>query len=343
MSAFATSVVKVEPNYTAPEILLQYSQPSGAFSTAATGDAQVRLGEGDQFVYIKKLEMRGQALAAQSGANVLPSATLVPSLISIPTYLFQANATYDFHETASMSRWGMDTVQAYRLANRQIIFQQERNAYLYGINASNGEGLINTAGATNATLPADSFGNTTFGTYDNGQMAIYLLGLISQLLSNTYNLGVPQKVVILGPQRILRNWLFQGIVQTTSYQREGAGTAATGQVVQLQGATQGVEIVYNYDDTLQGKGTGGSTTDMVIITTPEIKRPKTQSRIDTNAFASVTPGNLDVNLMYTDMAAPREWPTPIPGSGALYTLFEKRSTPGWCVRPEGLTLLTGAP
>ncbi len=343
MSAFASSIVKVEPNYTAPEILLQYSQPSGAFSTAASGDVQVRLGDGDMFVYIKKLEMRANALAAQSSANVLPSATLVPSQISIPTYLFQANATYDFHETAAMSKWGIDTVSAYRLANRQAIFQQERNAYLYGINASNGEGLLNTVGATTATLPADSFGNTTFGTYDNGQMAIYLLGLVSTLMSNTYQLGMPQKVVILGPQRVLRNWLYQGIVQTTSYQREGAGTAATGQVVQLQGATQGVEITYNFDDTLQGKGSGGASTDMVIITIPEIKRPKSQSRVDTNAFASLTPGNMDVNLMYVDMAAPREWPTPIMGAGALYTLFELRGTPGWCVRPEGLILLTGAP
>lgn len=340
MSAFATSVVKVEPNYTAPEILLQYSQPSGFLSTAASGDIQVRLGDGDMNVYIKKLEMRSNAMAVQSSANVLPSATLVPSMISIPTYLFQANATYDFHETSAMSRWGIDPVSAYRLANRQAIFQQERNAYLYGINPQNGEGLMNTSGATTVNLPADSFGNTTFSTYDNGQMATYLLGLVSQLLSNTYQLGQPQKVVFLGPQRILRNWLFQGIVQTTSYQREGAGTAAIGQVIQLQGATQGVEITYNFDDTLIGKGAGGN--DAVIITIPELKRPKNQSRINTNEFASLTPGNLDVNLMYADMAAPREWPTPIPGSGALYTLFEQRATPGWCVRPEGLTILSGA-
>jgi hypothetical protein len=44
--------------------------------------------------------------------------------------------------------------------------------------------------------------------------------------------------------------------------------------------------------------------------------------------------------MFTDMAAPREIPTPI--AGAIDVLSEMRSTAGWAVRPEAITILSMA-
>lgn len=64
---------------------------------------------------------------------------------------------------------------------RQGIFQQLRSALLYGMNPAGGEGLLNTAGATTESLPPDSNGNTTVLTYDHGQMAVYLLGHVSDV------------------------------------------------------------------------------------------------------------------------------------------------------------------
>jgi hypothetical protein len=85
-----------------------------------------------------------------------------------------------------------------RLAARQGIAQQMRNALLYGFNnANSGEGLLNTAGATTVTLPADSNGNTTLSTWDSGQLAQFFLNLIGSLKVRTLQIGQPLRLVFL--------------------------------------------------------------------------------------------------------------------------------------------------
>jgi len=317
-----------------PEVLLQYQQVSGAFDTLAGGDPMVRLSDGDLYAYIKRFDIRTKAAAGQSAMNQLPSVSITANMISTPTYLIRTRAEYDHHDTAAMGRWGASIVEAQRLGMRQGTFQQMRQALLYGFHPENGEGLLNTNGATAVTLPADTNGHSTVQTYDNGQMALFILTQISALKTRTMQMGMPSRIVILGPQRVLSSWEYQGIVQVTSYQREGGGTASIGATVSLQAGAAGDTVEWVYDDTLIGKGAGGR--DAILITIPEIEKPE-GAQINTNEFAKMLPGLNAINIMLCDMAAPREIPTPLPG-GAIDIISELRCTSGWSVRPEALTI-----
>lgn len=334
MANIFPSFVTVNPSLMLPETLIQYTQASGAFDLLAGGDPQVRLGDGDLYVYAKKLEMRTKVAAGQSAYNSLPSATVVASQISTPTYLVRTRAEYDHHDTSAAGKWGISLPEAQRLAMRQGIWQQMRAGLLYGFQPAQGEGLLNTAGATAVNLPADSNGNTTVVTYDNGQMAFFLLGVISAIKTRTMSLGQPARIVITGPQRILGAFEYQGIVQLTQFQRVGAGTANVANTVELN--TMGDTVEWTYDDTLIGKGAGGN--DAVVVAIPELKVPQ-GGRINTNAFATLTPNMAATTLQLCDMAAPREIPTPLPG-GAVDVLSELRTTSGWGVRPEAITIVT---
>ena len=334
MANISTSWVQVNPSYVHPEILLQYQQASGAFSCLAGEDPQVRLNDGDLYAYIKKFDVRTKVAAGQAAGNSLPSVAIVANMVSTPTYLLRTRAEYDHHDTAAMARWGASIADAQRLGMRQGIFQQMRNALLYGMNPAQGEGLLNANGATAVTLPADTNAHSTVVTYDNGQMAQFLLGQIAALKSRTMQLGIPHRVVILGPQRVLSTWEYQGIVQTTSFQREGAGTAAVGAVVQLQAGFSGDTVEFMYDDTLIGKGAGGR--DAIVVTIPEVKKP-VGAKINTNEFAKIAPGMEANNIMFVDMAAPREIQTPLAG-GAVDIVSELRCTSGWSPRPEAITI-----
>lgn len=334
MSNLFPSYVTVNPSLILPEILMQYTQASGAFDLLYTGDPMVRLGEGDQYVYVKKLELRTKVAAGQAAYNSLPSATLVASMVSTPTYLVRTRAEYDHHDTAAAGNWGVSLPEAQRLGMRQGVFQQMRNALLYGFQPSQGEGLLNTNGATAVNLPADSNGNTTVVTYDNGQMAFFILGVISAIKTRTMSLGQPARITVTGPQRILGAWEYQGIVQLTQFQRTGAGTANIADTIKMNAGEDTVE--FTYDDTLIGKGAGGN--DAVVVVVPEVK-PNRVNRVNTNEFANLTPGLGATTVQLCDMAAPREIPTPLPG-GAIDVLSELRITSGWGLRPEAITIIS---
>ena len=336
MSNIAASFVTLNPNYMLPELLLPYSQASGAFELLPTGEPMVRLSDGDLVAYIKRIDVRTKAATGQHAYNSLPSCGIAMSMISTATYLQRVRAEYDHHDTAAMGRWGVPIVEAQRLAMRQAHFQLGRVALLYGINPANGEGLLNANGATSVSLPADTFGNTTVTTYDNGQMAFYLLSQLSALKSRTNQLGIGRRFVFLGPQRVLSVFEYQDIVQLTSYQRQGAGTTSTAGVVKDVAEMNDDEIVWAYDDTLIGKGAGGA--DAVILVMPEVEKPQ-GSKFNTNEFARLAPGLDACTLMLCDMAAPREIPTPLPG-GAIDVLSEMRITSGWAPRPEAVTIIS---
>lgn len=336
MGTIAASYVTVNPSYIDPGIIMQYQQASGAFSTLLNSKIDVKLADGDLYVYMKKMDVRTKVASGQSAYNALPSCTVTASMISTPTYLHRVRAEYDHHDTAALSRWGASIVDAQRLGMRQAHFQNMRNLLLYGANPANGEGLLNTNGASTVNLPPDSNGNDTVLTYDNGQMSFFLLQQIMALKTRTVQLGLPARIVILGPQRVLGQFEYQNIVQLTQFQREGAGSLSTAGVVKEVAAMNGDVVEWLYDDTLIGQGAGGS--DAVIITMPEIKKP-VGSVANTNEFANLTPSVEGCNLMYADMAAPREIPTPLPG-GAVDVLSEMRVSSGWSVRPEALSIVS---
>ena len=336
MANNAPSFVTVNPSFIEPGLLLPYSQASGAFDTLATGEPLVRLSEGDLYVYIKRADVRTKMSAGQAAYNQLPSVSVSMSQISTPTYLLRVRAEYDHHDTAAMNRWGVNIVEAQRLGMRQGHFQLARTALLYGFNPANGEGLLNTAGATAVNLPSDSNGNSTVVTYDNGQMAVFLLTQISAIKTRTNQLGIGRKFVILGPQRTLGAFEYQSIVQVVQFQRPGAGSTSTAGVVKEMLMANGDTIVWAYDDTLIGKGAGGN--DAVLVVMPEVEKPN-GGRINTNEFAKLAPGIEACTLMYADMAAPREIVSPLPG-GATDVLSEWRITSGWAIRPEAVTVLS---
>lgn len=336
MSNLAASFVTVNPSYMAPEIILPYSQASGAFDALYDGEPLVRLSEGDLYVYIKRMDLRTKVAAGQSAYNLLPSISTTMSMISTPSYLLRVRGEYDHHDTAAMARWGVSIVEAQRLGMRQGHFQLARGALLYGFQPQNGEGLVYTQGATAVNLPADSNMHDTVVTYDPGQMGVFILTQISALKTRTNQIGLGHKFTFLGPQRILSAFEYQNIVQVTSFQREGAGSTTTAGMVKDVLAMNDDEITWVCDDTLIGKGAGGN--DAVLIVMPEVTKPN-GGKINTNEFARLVPGLEACTLMYCDMAAPREIPTPLPG-GAIDVLSEWRITSGWGVRPECITIIS---
>lgn len=336
MATIAPSWTQVHPSFIEPDILLQYNQASGAFEVLAGADPRVKIGSEDLYVYVKQFFIRTRVAGGQMAYNSLPSVAVGMDMISVPTYLNRVRAEYDHHDTAATAEWGASIVEVQRLGMRQGHFQLLRNSLLKGMNPANGEGLLNTPSASTVSLPADSNGNTTFVTYDNGQMAIFLLTQISALKTRTMQFGMPNRFVFLGPQRILGAMATQNIVQLVQYQRPGAGSATTrGVVNQVENDNQD-EILWAYDDTLVGAGAGG--TDAIILAMPEVKKPVGKP-FNTNEFAGLAPGLDACLLQYLDMAAPREIPTPLPG-GAIDVLAEWRSTPGWGLRPEALTIIS---
>ena len=336
MGLSAPAYQVVHPNYMIPELILPYAQASGAFDLLATGDMLIRLGEGDQYVYGKRIDLRTRMAAGQSSYNELPSVSAQLSMISTPTYLMRVRAEYDHHDTAAGGRWAVSVPELHRLGMRQGHFQLARGALLYGMNPENGEGLLNSNGATAVNLPADSNGNTTIVTYDNGQLAFFLLSQILAIKTRTNQLGIGRQFTITGPQRVLGQMEYN-VVQLVQYQRIGAGTASTAGTVKEILMSNGDKIAWTYDDTLIGKGAGGN--DAIIIAMPEVQRPVGAGRVNTNVFAELQPGLEACTLMLADMAAPREIPVPLAG-GAVDVLSEWRVTSGWPIRPEALTIVS---
>lgn len=333
----ANAFVTVSPHFMEPELMLQYSQASGFVDLFEGGGLRVRLAEDDLVAYIKQLNLRTKMLAAQSSPNELPGVDIQATMISAPTYNQRVRATWDHHDVAAGGRWGFAVPEAYRLGGRQGHFQLARDAALFGMNPQNGEGIVNTPGATAVTLPADSFGNTTVSTYDNGQMAFFLAQQVLNLKTRTFQLGIGKKFTILGPQRTLG--LFEyNVVQLVQFQRIGAGTTSTAGTVKSILMDNGDELTWAYDDTLQGAGAGPNT-DLVLLVMPEVTKPAGQQPVNTNIFATLAPGNPTCTTMYCDMAAPREIVSPLAG-GATDFLQEWRITSGWAPRFQAVTVIS---
>jgi hypothetical protein len=335
MAIIAPAFLQVNPSYTEPGVLLPYTQASGAFEILAGGEPLVRLSDGDLFVYMSAINLRTKVAAGEVAYNQLPSCSIELHKISTKTYLLRVRSEYDHHDAAAAGRWGVSIAQAYTLAMMQGHFQLARSALLFGMNPALGEGMLNANGATSINLPADTNGNSTVVTYDNGQMAFFLLGQIAAIKSRTNQLGIGKKFVILMPQRVGAAFEYN-VVQLVQFQRVGAGTTSTAGVVKNVLGENEDEIVWVYDDTLIGQGAGGN--DAVIITMPEVSKPQGM-RLNTNEFARLAPGIEACNLMYSDMAAPREITAPLAG-GAVDIFSEWRVSSGWPIRPEATTILS---
>lgn len=336
MSLLAPSYVQVMPSFTEPGIILPIAQRSGFADCLEGGAPRVRLGEDDLWVYMNRLELRTQIAAGTAAQNQLPGVSFVFSRISTPSYLLQVRAEYNHHDVAAAARYNAALPEMYRLGMRQAHNQLLRGACLYGFNPQTGEGLLNAAGATAVNLPPDPNGNTTVVTYDNGAMALFLIQQILAIKTRTNQLGMGRKFTIIGPQRTLGSFEYN-IVQVVQYQRPGAGTASTAETTKAVVMSNGDTLLWTYDDTLIGKGAGG--TDAVIIVMTEVEKPQGRGSINTNVFQDLQPGNNACTTMYVDMAAPKEITSPLAG-GATDVLSELRATSGWGIRPEAIEIVS---
>ena len=339
-SSYFPAQEKVSPNYTEPGLIRTYAQPSGAFEACLPGGAlAVRIGDDDLFVYVNSYDIRTNAQAAQSAGNFLPSMSLRASFDKTATYLLRNRCVYNHHDVSAAAHYALGLPEELETTQRQGIFMMERDMLLYGMNPDNNEGLLNASGATAVTLPPDSYGNSTLATYDPNQLAIFFLNQIVALQAGMWQGGQRLKVHLLGPQRILLAMAESGVVQLTSFQRDGAGSQTVSGMIQTIAERNSMGFEWFYDDTLIGKGAGG--TDMVIMTAPEIEPPKIEG-LDIAPFNEGKPSLNAINTMYTAFAAPIKIPTPIP-DGGITVVLETRSTSGWNWRPQGLYLISIAP
>lgn len=336
MANLFPALVRAQPHYVLPESVVQFQQRSAFGISLSGGGPMARLGAGDLYVYAKAIRLATQEAAGQVAYNQLPTVTMQAEQAATVSYLFRARAEWDHHDVQQASVWDVALPQGQRLGMRQSIFQQLRAAALFGMGNAN-EGIANTSGATSANLPADPFGNTTVVTYDNGAMSQFVLSVIGALETRLMLIGMPARIAILAPQRILSQWTYNGIVQLTQFQRTGAGVASVTEMIEDVAKRFGCDVEYGCDDTLIGAGQGGN--DLVIISAPEIRKPEGGSEINTNEFSNLQPAILSSSLMLCDQVAPREIPTPLPG-GATDVLMEMRSTPGWGLRPEAISLIS---
>jgi Uncharacterized protein conserved in bacteria (DUF2184) len=342
MSLDAVSWIMAHPSFLENELLMQYNQRSDFMELMAGRGPRVKLGEEDKYVYLRHLGLKTKVSSGQAGANQIPSCSIAADMASAPVYLQQARAEWDHHQLNMAKKWGFSLPAAQSLAMQQAHYQQLRDKALYGMFPGNGEGFLNATGATYTTLPADPFGAQRFSTYDNGAMALFLLGVFAQLKTNTYQLGMPQRFAIIGPQQDISIWQYKGIVQLTSFQRPGGGTATIQKTVEEILRENGDEIVFGYDDTLIGAGAGG--TDAIIFCMPEVKKPEGAMKTgawNTNKWADLQPSFTANTLQYSDVIAPIEITAPLP-QGATDVYSEMSATSGWAPRPEALLVLSGA-
>lgn len=335
MALIAPAIMTVSPSFMEPDTIMQYSQTSNAFEMLPGGEPRVKIGSDDLAVYAKRLDLRTKMASGQVAYNMLPTVNPIFTIGVTPTYLARLRYEFDHHDAAAAGRWGHAITDLYRLGSQQAHFQLMRTALIFGISPALGEGLANAAGVTVVNLPADSNGNTTIVTYDNGQMALFLLQLIGAIKNRILNIGLGVDVAVLAPQRVIQAWEYN-IVQLVQFQRQGAGTESTAGTVKIVAGYNQDDIMWGCDDTLIGKGSGGS--DLIIVGIPELIVPTATNAINTNKFAELTPGMRANIMQYADMIAPREITAPLPG-GATDTLTEHRITSGWVIRPEAVTLL----
>lgn len=338
MTLQAAAYVVVRPSFEEPELLMQWTQPSGFTHLLADGAPRTRLGSEDLLVYAKQINMRNRTVAGQASSNELMGVTVSAQQLSTATYRLQMRDMYNHHDTAIAGMWGFSLPEAYKLGHRQGHYQLARDACLFGMNPQNNEGVLNGPNAYKINLPADPYGNITFSTYDNGAFASFLLNQIALLKTRTLQMGIGQEFTVIGPQRDLS--LFEyNIVQLTSFQRDGGGTDSSAGAFKRVLMPNGDSVIWTYDDSLIGAGAGS--TDAIIIGMPELQKPEGRPPINLNVFADLAPNNLACIAQYCDMAAPMEITSPAPGGMTDY-MTEWRISSGWPLRSEAVTIISGS-
>lgn len=335
-SNYFTAKIQVQPSYTMPGMVVQQSLVSGFTGLLGGGNVQARLNASDVAVYMQSLKFKANSVISQNPANQLPSGVeLMPEMRSIPTYFIRAKAEYDMHDVAAAGNWNVSLEAAIKLALKQSHFERIRDAALYGVNATNHEGILNAPNIATATLPADSHANTGFIDYDNGELLVWLLNRINDVTSRTFTSGAPVRLAFLMPVRLL-NKLTTGIVQLVTYQRVGAGSNSVEGTLHSVMEWNGKTLEFYVDNTLIGKGDGG--TDGIILAIPELV-DQSDNAFNTNVFASLQP-NITANIVQMcDTPEPVFYTVPLSMQNNEI-MSEQKIIPAWGLRPEAITFIS---
>lgn len=336
MANLFTARIQAQPSYTMPGMIVQQSLVSGFTGILGGGNVQARLNTSDVAAYMNSLKMKANSVISQNPANSLPMGVeLVPEMRSIPTYFIRAKAEYDSHDVSAAGNWNVSLESAIKLALKQSHFERIRDAALYGVNATNHEGILNAPNIVPATLPADSHANTGFIDYDNGELATWFLNRINDLTSRTFTSGSPVRLAALIPVRLM-NKLTTGIVQLTSSQRVGAGSQSVGQTIDMVLEWNGKDIEFYVDNSLVGKGDGG--TDGIILCIPELV-DQTDNSFNTNVFASLEPKITANIVQMCDTPEPVFKTVPL-SLDNNEIMSEQKIIPAWGLRPEAITFIS---
>lgn len=335
MSLHAPVRMRVTPSFNETGMIVDQEQRSGAFDLLAGGTVKTRLNLTDQRVYINRVGIKTKSTIAQDSQNDLPGPDIWLGQISTPVYLIQNRSIYNRHEAASASAYNVALPEMYRLGLWQSSFNVMRDLLLYGFQPEYGEGIVNAPNVVNTFLPADSNNTVEIVNQDAGHIAKFFLNVITQIKTRTKQNGNPGIFTILGPQRCMSVLENAAVVELTSYQRPGGGTQTVKGEIKNILEENGNTIVWQYDDTLEGKGENGS--DLIIFTMRQFANDPANNLIDTNIFANNLTNQIrDCNIMYDDVAAPTIFITPLAGT-AIHMQSEIKSTPGWAIRPEATT------
>ncbi|MDI2113064.1 major capsid family protein [Commensalibacter nepenthis] len=340
MSTLAPASFRLNPSFSSPNVLVDRNQPSGAFYLLQNGEFRVQLGLADKMVYMNRLGIKTRNSIAQDSQNELASVDIAMGQVQTPTYLLQARAIYNRHEVAAASAYNVALPMAFSLALRQAHYNQLRDLLLYGFQPEYGEGILNAVGAKRTVIPADSNGTKDVLNMISGEISEFLLKEITDIINRTQQAGLKNIITILAPQRVLNQFAISKIVSLSTYQMAGGGVATIkGQLDAILKDNDTV-LLWQYDDTLQGKGDNGS--DVIIISLVELDMGGFDRAINTNIFAqNISPQENACNLMFTDVPAPVEFITPLAGT-ATHIQAEMRATPGWAVRPTATTIISAA-
>ncbi|CAI3954116.1 unnamed protein product [Commensalibacter communis] len=339
MAVSAPARFQLNPNFQDPRPVVDLFQRSGAMKVLPDGHPKSGINFTDKMVYVNRLTLKTQNSISQDSQNQLVGADIIMSQMQTAVYLLQVAVSYNRHEAGAVSNYGVSLPQAYSLGLNQSIYNQLRHLLLYGFQPEFGEGLLNAPGIKKTVLPPDDNNTKDIKNMISGHISTVILNEIQDIISRTQQSGMKNVITILAPQRVLNLFAFAKIVNLATFQLAGSGTATIKGQLDAVLKDNDTVLLWQYDDTLESKG--DNSTDAVIITLRQLDLSGQDVYANTNIFADSITHNDACNAMYTDLPAPLEIISPLPG-GATHLQKELSATSGWALRPEATTVLSVA-
>lgn len=343
MSVGQSSLIMLDRSMVVPGVMVQRAQKRGTLNLIAGGKPKNVLNQNVQKVYINGIRYRGLAKASREPGNELPSVSFNTTQKATNAYWLSTSTKYSVWDDDNAKFSGLNAPQIQNMIAHGAIADLTAILALYGTGEGMSEGIMNSPGVFEENLPADSNGALSLRTYDAGEFAQYFLQLTVDAETRMLTVGLDREQVlnVLMPQRVLGYLRRSSVIKLTSgIQRDGGGVHTIEGRIQAVATSPNGNISINFyvDDTLIGKGAGGS--DAVVMCYPGF--PDTPDDIyNTDALAALPNSIQEMVAMYTAHSQPMEIESPaVDGSQGVYTTYHTKVTPGWALRPEAVTILS---